>query len=112
MKVWIVIGVFGDGCESSWTKNIKCFGVEDDAKTFQKEYDSNPDIIYYKGLYRKWLYGGEEIYDDENKEDAIVIGYEPTLTDEEREDYNSLTYEKQKEYVNYIESYIEEFDVQ
>ena len=112
MKVWMVIGVFGDGFECSWTKNIKCFSNEEDAETFKKEYDSNPKILYYKGLYRKWLYGGEEIYDDENKEDAIVIGYEPSLTEEERKEFESLTYHIRQNYVNYQESHIEEYEVQ
>ena len=110
MKVWMVIGVYYDG-ECSWSENLKCFGNESDAITFRNEYDSNPDIIRYKALYRKWMYGGEEIYDDENSEDCVVIGYEHSLTEEERKEYESLTYEKRKEYETYESCSLEEHDV-
>ena len=110
MNVWVVMGMYNyDDCNVNGI--LKICSTEENAQKFKDEYDSNPHIPLVKELYRKWIYGGEEIYDDENSEDPKVIGYVEKITNEEFLIYKSFGLKKQNEYRHFESSYIDIWEV-
>jgi hypothetical protein len=110
MKVWVVKGLY-EYDESRDIILLKICSTEEKANSFKNEYDNNPEIQLVKELYKRWLYGGDEIYYDDNSPEPIVIGYVEHLTEEERLIFATYSFEKKQEYKHFDHSFVEEWEV-